>query len=66
MSAINSMVVVSGPYLGDFRAGAVASLVGSEFALVSGGLACIGVCAAVAVTMPRMVVYDAKAEVGAG
>jgi MFS family permease len=41
VSATNSMVVVGGPYLGDFRAGAVANVAGAPFALVSGGVACI-------------------------
>jgi MFS family permease len=64
LSAVNSMVVVGGPYLGDFRAGAMASVVGPEISLVSGGLACVAVCAGVALALPEMVGYDASAEAG--
>jgi hypothetical protein len=41
MSAIHIMVVTGGPRLGDFEAGAVASLVSPWFAVVSGGVACV-------------------------
>lgn len=60
MSAINSMVVVSGPYLGDFRAGATGTILGAEPALVAGGVACVAVSALVAALMPRMRDYDAQ------
>jgi hypothetical protein len=34
-------VVEGGPRLGDLESGAVASLVSTEFSIISGGLACI-------------------------
>lgn len=39
VSAVNSMFTNTGPQLGQFRAGAVAELVGPELSLFSGGLA---------------------------
>ncbi len=41
VSAIQLAVVTGGPRLGDLESGAVASLVSTEFSIVSGGLACI-------------------------
>jgi len=41
LQAVQTAVVTGGPRLGDFEAGAVASLAGTEFSVVSGGLACI-------------------------
>jgi MFS family permease len=41
LSALHIMVVAGGPRLGDFEAGAVASLVSPWFAVVSGGAVCV-------------------------
>ena len=41
LSSIQLAVVTGGPRLGDFEAGAVATLTSIEFSIVSGGLACI-------------------------
>lgn len=41
ISAIYMIVVTGGPRIGDLESGAVASLVSTEFSIVSGGLACI-------------------------
>jgi Transmembrane secretion effector len=41
ISAIQIAVVEGGPRLGDLESGAVASLVSTEFSIISGGLACI-------------------------
>jgi len=41
LSSFQIAVVSGGPRLGDMEAGTVASLVGVEFSIVSGGLACI-------------------------
>ena len=41
ISAIQLAVVTGGPRLGDLESGAVATLVSTEFSIVSGGLACI-------------------------
>ncbi len=41
LSAIQLAVVTGGPRLGDLESGAVASLAGTEFSIVSGGIACV-------------------------
>lgn len=41
MSSIQIAVVTGGPRLGDIESGAMASAFGTEFSIVSGGLACI-------------------------
>jgi MFS family permease len=62
MSSVFSLVVTSGPRLGDVEAGAVAGIAGPRFSVVSGGLACIVGVAAVVVTFPALVRYDAERE----
>jgi hypothetical protein len=48
VSALHMLVVTSGPRIGDIEAAAVASLVGSQASVVSGGLLCVlGVVAVV-------------------
>jgi MFS family permease len=54
LSATNSMVVVGGPYLGDFRAGWVARLTSTQFSLLSGGLACVGLSGVILLLFPEM------------
>ena len=41
MSSVFSLVVTSGPRLGDIEAGAVAALTSARFSVTSGGLACV-------------------------
>jgi hypothetical protein len=52
MNSIQMAVVQGGPRLGDFESGAVASATSVEFAVVSGGLACIAGAALIATLMP--------------
>jgi MFS family permease len=60
MSSVYSLVVTSGPRLGDVEAGGAAALGGVRFSVVSGGLACIaGVCL-VLVAFPALLRYDAE------
>ena len=54
MSAFNSMVVTTGPRLGDLEAGAVAALVNPIFSVVSGGIACLVGIAVLAALLPEM------------
>ena len=58
MSSVFSLVVASGPRLGDVEAGSVASAVTPRFSVVSGGLACVGAVAVVAVAFPELAAYD--------
>jgi hypothetical protein len=59
MSAVFSLVVASGPRLGDVEAGSVAALVTPRVSVISGGLACVASVVAVAVAFPALVAYDA-------
>jgi MFS family permease len=61
MSSTFSLVVTSGPRLGDIEAGGVAALAGVRFSVVSGGLACVAGAALVAIAVPALLHYDAEA-----
>jgi predicted MFS family arabinose efflux permease len=50
VSAVEDVVGMAGPYLGNFRAGLVAGMTSAGFAAVSGGLLCVLGIAAVAAT----------------
>jgi predicted MFS family arabinose efflux permease len=65
MSSIYSLVVTSGPRLGDIESGAVASLATPRFSVVSGGVACVAGVALIALAFPQLVAFDAdRAEAG--
>jgi hypothetical protein len=53
------VVVAGGPRFGDVESGTVASLVSTEFSIVSGGLACIVGMLALAARYPGFARYDA-------
>jgi len=57
------VVVAGGPRLGELLCGALAALVGEGSTAVLGGLACIGVMGALAVTERSFVRYDARQPV---
>jgi MFS family permease len=59
LSGIELAQVASAPQIGNVEAGAVASLVGLRFSIVSGGLACVAGTAIIAATVPALVRYDA-------
>jgi MFS family permease len=58
MSSVFSLVVTSGPRLGDIEAGAVAALTSARFSVFSGGLACVAGALAVAAVFPQLARYD--------
>jgi MFS family permease len=60
VSAVFSLVVASGPRLGDVESGSVASVTSPQFSVVSGGLACLVSVAAIAVFMPGLAAYDTE------
>jgi MFS family permease len=60
ISSIELIVGISGPDLGNLRAGAVAQGTTAAFALVSGGLACLAALAANVVTSRRLVTFRAQ------
>jgi MFS family permease len=53
------VVVAGGPRFGDVESGTVASLVSTEFSIVSGGIACIAGMFALAAKYPSFARYDA-------
>lgn len=57
LSSIHIAVVSGGPRIGDFEAGAVASLTSPQFSVVSGGVACIVGALAIAKKMPVFANY---------
>ncbi|GAA5135621.1 MFS transporter [Pseudonocardia adelaidensis] len=54
VSAVEDIVGMAGPYLGNFRAGLVAGATTAGFAAVSGGLLCVLGIALVALTTPAL------------
>jgi hypothetical protein len=60
MSSVFSLVVASGPRLGDIEAGVVASATSPPFSVVSGGLACVASVGVVAALFPELARYDGR------
>jgi hypothetical protein len=58
MSSVFSLVVTSGPRVGDVEAGVVASLTSPRFSVVSGGLACVVCAGLVVAAFPTLARYD--------
>src|SRR4051794_17709214 len=65
MSSVFSLVVTSGPRLGDVESGRIAGLAGPRFSVVSGGLACVAGVALVVLAYPALVRYDADEALAA-
>jgi len=59
MSSVFSLVVASGPRLGDIEAGSVAAVTTPRFSVVSGGLACVASVVLVGIFLPQFTAYDA-------
>jgi MFS family permease len=57
------VVVAGGPRFGDVESGTMASLAGTEFSVVSGGLACVAGVLALSAKYPSFAKYDAKEPV---
>jgi hypothetical protein len=60
MSSVFSLVVTSGPRLGDLESGTVAGLTSPRFSVTSGGLACIAGVAVVVAAFPALARFDAE------
>jgi MFS family permease len=60
LASIELVSYSSGPALGNFEAGAVASLVNVRFSVVSGGVLCVIGCIACALALPLFRAYDAR------
>jgi len=61
LSGIEFAQVASTPALGNVEAGVVASLTSLRFSIVSGGLLCIAGTVAIALAVPAIIRYDARA-----
>jgi MFS family permease len=59
MSSVFSLVVTSGPRLGDVEAGGVASLASPRFSVTSGGIACMVGVGLIVLAFPALAKYDA-------
>jgi hypothetical protein len=60
MSSVYSLVVTSGPRLGDVESGAVAGLTSARFSVVSGGLACVAGVGLIMLAFPALAAYDSE------
>jgi MFS family permease len=58
LSAVSSMVVVGGPYLGDARAGALAGILPPELVILVGGLTCLLGCGVIRGLIPQLWHFD--------
>jgi MFS family permease len=58
MSALYSLVVNSGPRLGDIESGVVAGLTSAATSVLTGGIACVVGAGAVVLAFPDLVAYD--------
>jgi MFS family permease len=63
MSSVFTMVVTSGPRLGDVESGSVAALAGVRASVISGGLACVAGVAIILVAFPALLRFDAERDV---
>jgi hypothetical protein len=57
VSSVNLLFIGASNQLGAVESGFVAALTSATFAVVSGGVLCLGVLAVIAVTMPKLRVY---------
>lgn len=62
MSSVFTMVVTSGPRLGDVESGSVAALAGVRASVISGGLACVAGVALIVVAFPALARFDAERD----
>ena len=60
MSSIYSLVVTSGPRVGDIESGAVASLTSARISMASGGIACVAGVALIALAFPQLAAFDVE------
>jgi len=60
LASIEMLSYSSGPTLGNFEAGVVASLFSIRVSIVSGGVLCVVGCAVAAVALPAFRAYDAR------
>ncbi len=64
MGAVFSLVVTSGPRLGDIESGLVAGLAGALNSVLVGGIACVAGVGAVVIAFPELARFDAHETFG--
>jgi hypothetical protein len=62
MSSVFSLVVTSGPRLGDIESGTVASLTSARFSMFSGGVACVIGTAFVVAAFPALAAWTVVSD----
>lgn len=62
ISSIHSLVVTSGPRIGDAEAAGVAAIAGPQFSVVSGGLVCLIGLVAVVALFPELLGYEHRGQ----
>jgi MFS family permease len=62
LASIELVSYSTGPLLGDFEAGSVASLFNVRVSIVSGGILCVAGCALCALLLPAFRAYDARSR----
>ena len=62
VTGIEFTQVAAAPTFGNLEAGVVASITSLRFSIVSGGIACVAGCLAIALAIPQLLRYDAKAK----
>jgi len=60
LASIEMLSYTSGPALGNFEAGLVASLVNLRFSIISGGVLCVAGCVLCAIALPAFRGYDSR------
>ena len=63
MSSVFTLVVTSGPRLGDIESGLMAGLAGATGAVLIGGAGCIAGVGATLLAFPQLAAYEADAAV---
>ena len=63
MSSVFSLVVTSGPRLGDIESGLVAGLAGAPGSVLIGGVGCLAGVGLTVLAFPQLAAYDAELEV---
>jgi hypothetical protein len=58
MTSVFSLVVTSGPRLGDVESGAVAALTSPRTSVLTGGVACVVAAGLVVAAFPALAAYD--------
>jgi MFS family permease len=62
MSSVFSLVVTSGPRIGDVESGAIAGLAGPQASVGIGGISCALLVGIMALAFPALAAYDARAH----